>query len=251
MKTTKRSKILLSSIAMLLVALVALGSATYAWYVVNKTVTAQSLTVAAKAATGLVGCKTNSSTESEWGPSVTLTANAQETKLSPVSIDPTNKTYIKDAEGTGTNDGTFKSTQSVALTDTAMTWTNGLNGTDAYLLDDFYIKSQSGTVSGVKMQIQATSNTDKYLNCLVFIDDQLAGSACIDNAKTTTNIRKADGTSANSITFDGLNTDITIGNVSSAKHVQVVCYADGENTNCKNSKASIADGSFTVYFYYN
>ena len=36
-----RKKMLLSSIAMLLVALVALGSATFAWYITNATVTAE------------------------------------------------------------------------------------------------------------------------------------------------------------------------------------------------------------------
>ncbi len=47
--TKSRKKILLSSIAMLLVALVALGSATFAWFTVQKTVTADTMKVSATA----------------------------------------------------------------------------------------------------------------------------------------------------------------------------------------------------------
>jgi hypothetical protein len=50
---TNRKKMLLSSIAMLLVALVALGSATYAWFTMNKTVSADGMTVTAATSAGL------------------------------------------------------------------------------------------------------------------------------------------------------------------------------------------------------
>ena len=49
-----RKKILLSSIAMLLVALVALGSATFAWFTINKVVEANTINVQANVAKGLV-----------------------------------------------------------------------------------------------------------------------------------------------------------------------------------------------------
>lgn len=51
--TKSRKRMLLSSIAMLLVALVALGSATYAWFTVNKTVTADTMKVTAATSAGL------------------------------------------------------------------------------------------------------------------------------------------------------------------------------------------------------
>lgn len=54
MKNTKfRKRALLSSVAMLLVALVALGSATFAWFVANPTVTASGLSLSTQAAAGL------------------------------------------------------------------------------------------------------------------------------------------------------------------------------------------------------
>ena len=51
--TKSRKRILLSSIAMLLVALVALGSATFAWFTVQKTVTADTMKVVATAKKGI------------------------------------------------------------------------------------------------------------------------------------------------------------------------------------------------------
>ena len=51
--TTFRKKALLSSVAMLLVALVALGSATFAWFTQNPTVNADGLSLKATAAAGL------------------------------------------------------------------------------------------------------------------------------------------------------------------------------------------------------
>ena len=56
--TTFRKKALLSSVAMLLVALVALGSATFAWFTANDTVNATGLAVKSSAADGLKIAKT-------------------------------------------------------------------------------------------------------------------------------------------------------------------------------------------------
>lgn len=79
MKNT-RKKMLLSSVAMLLVALVALGSATYAWFTINKVVTADSIKVQAAAADGLV---INNKQTADWQPAVHFASNA--TTLTPVS----------------------------------------------------------------------------------------------------------------------------------------------------------------------
>ena len=51
--TKSRKRMLLSSIAMLLVALVALGSATYAWFTINRKVEAKTMVVKAATAKGL------------------------------------------------------------------------------------------------------------------------------------------------------------------------------------------------------
>ena len=53
MKQTSRKKVLLSSVAMMMVATVSLGSATYAWFTNQTTATAKTMTVKANAAKGL------------------------------------------------------------------------------------------------------------------------------------------------------------------------------------------------------
>ena len=63
--TKSRKKMLLSSIAMLLVALVALGSATFAWYITNNEVTAKTSQFSAASAEGLVIRQLDSTETSE------------------------------------------------------------------------------------------------------------------------------------------------------------------------------------------
>lgn len=89
MKNT-RKKMLLSSVAMLLVALVALGSATYAWFTINKTVEAKTMTVKAATAKGLQITGDNGGT---WARTATFNSAAYE--LNPASL-----VFTKDTSGT-------------------------------------------------------------------------------------------------------------------------------------------------------
>lgn len=86
MKKTQKSfrkKALLSSLSMLMVATVAVGSATFAWFTSNKSVTANGMSVKAAAAKGLQ--ITGRNTDDAWGPSYTFQTN--QLTLAPVSID--------------------------------------------------------------------------------------------------------------------------------------------------------------------
>lgn len=109
-----RKRILLSSIAMLLVALVALGSATFAWFTLQKTVTANTMLVKATAKKGIEITIDNGDTVD----SSTKSYNAQELALQPVSwiSSKTVTGMIPDGDVTntdGTYSGTFKSAGSV------------------------------------------------------------------------------------------------------------------------------------------
>ncbi len=84
--TTFRKKALLSSVCMLLVALVALGSATFAWFTTNPTVTAEGLSLQATAAAGLqivaakeAALKKAANPDSVFATSTTLEATAIDT----------------------------------------------------------------------------------------------------------------------------------------------------------------------------
>jgi hypothetical protein len=86
MKNT-RKKMLLSSVAMLLVALVALGSATYAWFSLNTTVSADTMTVKAAASKGLeINIKNQADGQWKNSDSYTGLGDAART-ITPVSID--------------------------------------------------------------------------------------------------------------------------------------------------------------------
>lgn|GEM_PF-795293 len=80
MTNTKfRKRALLSSVAMLLVALVALGSATFAWFVANPSVTASGLVMKTSASTGLL-------VKSESVNAISGTPFAKETKLDAAGL---------------------------------------------------------------------------------------------------------------------------------------------------------------------
>lgn len=66
MKTNSRKRVLVSSVAMLLVAMLALGTATYAWFTSNTTATANGLNVKTSKTSTLEISKS----DHEWGPSV-------------------------------------------------------------------------------------------------------------------------------------------------------------------------------------
>ena len=75
--TTFRKKALLSSIAMLLVALVALGSATFAWFTQNPQVNADGLTLKATASAGLqILSDTEKTLGKDFGVSTVINASA-------------------------------------------------------------------------------------------------------------------------------------------------------------------------------
>ncbi|MBQ5399005.1 MAG: hypothetical protein IIU14_06195 [Ruminococcus sp.] len=93
---TNRKKMLLSSIAMLLVALVALGSATYAWFTINKEVTASGFTGKVSSSIGLkILSESQADVDSldttninDYQTTTTIAKSVGDRILSPVSMVP-------------------------------------------------------------------------------------------------------------------------------------------------------------------
>ena len=151
MTNTKfRKRALLSSVAMLLVALVALGSATFAWFAANPKANAAGLKLKTTAATGLV-VKTD--TDHKWSHAAAL--NAEETgadtgeyaskdeyfNLTPVSQDQSDpgKFYTADAK---------KSTDYRVAKDTTFTSagvTAGHTGTENAYAESVYFRLSDGS----------------------------------------------------------------------------------------------------------
>ncbi len=252
-----RKKMLLSSIAMLLVALVALGSATFAWYYTNAQVTASSTSTHATAADGLVIRK---GTTGPWQQSITYTSSAD--AIAPFSMDyPAfeatydNKTGISGAKGTSVSDGGYTEGGSGKAN-----W-EAIKGAVTY--DDFYIaKAATSGTKNVKMTISGSQVDGTYINVLVFVDGKLYGAVTSDSAASGTTGRKSDGTAGGSISsFDTLGAQIdrtiTIQNNNggsaatgtSGSHVEVIAYPDGENSKCTTNTANTS--AFTVNFTFD
>lgn len=241
MKTTKRSKMLLSSIAMLLVALVALGSATYAWYVVNTQVTASSTTLSAAAAEGLVIKNENTGAINTWGNAITLTEAGQ--ALDPVSlglktasVTPATLTGVK-YQGTALDDGTASgSATAIAAADLS-----------TYVVkEDFYVAFTGTGTKAVKLQNTTAAAAGSYEVAAIFVNDTYVGAFNSDGTDSTT-----DKVNSQSVALTDANTDLAIGNVGNTPvKITVVAFVDGENTNCKNSTAYTTDYSFAFKAYY-
>lgn len=94
MKTKNiRKKALLSSVAMLLVAVVALGGATYAWFSANTTATAGTFSLAAQPTSNLRLAPTTTSAEADWTSTYSFGQN-QSAVVNPCSTDD-GKNFVK------------------------------------------------------------------------------------------------------------------------------------------------------------
>lgn len=236
MKNT-RKKMLLSSVAMLLVALVALGSATFAWYITNATVTAEKTQFSAASADGLVIRHTTSDT---WSNKVTDLAKASGLTPASISYDTLGNNIGATGQGTAFNDGTLSGDLSPATVE---------NGT-TFLVDSFYVASSSGAAKNATFTIKSGTQEGTYLNLAVYVGSTLKG--VYTSATGYTSTQKVGGTSANPETASGTQTLVPLaantnaGQISAATkesggtQITIIGFADGYNPLCKNSTADIS-----------
>lgn len=190
MKQTSRKKVLLSSVAMMMVATVSLGSATYAWFTNNTVVNANGMKVKASAAQGLQISIDNGS---KWG--ATKTFEVGEQILYPVSTgycsyndegvanEITNfqekAFYPKTAEQEGKwspeQTNAFKEWQEIGYPAAA---TNGeAQATNEYfMVYEVGVKSTGEALNNVNMVVR-TTDEKKFMRV-----------AILENGKTTTEV---------------------------------------------------------------
>ena len=248
-----RKKMLLSSIAMLLVALVALGSATFAWYVSNATVTASSTSAKASTADGLVIRKTTSDT---WADHITYTSDGAGKSLNPAAFDYT-KTTTGTFNGMSAAKGTSEAVGTYTEGGTALTTWAAIKNNVAY--DDFYVATtKGGATQRVTLTMSGSTVAGTYINVLVFVDGTLVGSVnSTDKASATgrTSAGAAGGTLTHTkldtptATFDVSANTSAAGVAQDGSHVEVIAYPDGEDALCTTNTAKIdafsVDFSFT------
>ena len=242
---------LLSSIAMLLVALVALGSASFAWYVSQASVSASTSKAKAAAADGLVIRHT---TSDDWGTTVTDLAQAD--NLSPATTSYTNiSSIVRAGGGLGTSftDGTLNNT----LSEETTALTNGKVG--SFLYDSFYVASSSATCNAT-LTLTASTVANTYINYLIFVDGVLKGSYTSDpNASTTGKVTSATGitpVTVSAVTAQSLtklNNNVVDSAVectpkaSGGAKIEILAFADGFNANCTSEKANSTNDVSITY----
>lgn len=261
MKNTKfRRRALLSSVAMLLVALVALGSATFAWFTSLPTANAQGLTLKATAAQGLVvmssSAITNASkskgTASDWTHDEYLNCNSTRSasNTTPISIDAASCTqdnaptfYSTVASADGAKDAKTDAVVS-AVTPAASgvyheeLWTKitGSN-TDANIKMTSLTITKNGSPAIAPAFRVAIFYTNKA-GTQTFIGEYAlqarSNETHITAVATPGTTTYSAATKANKNVTAAPSTDVSLGSCDGTGNckLDIYCYLDGEDTTC-------------------
>ena len=249
--TKSRKKMLLSSIAMLLVALVALGSATYAWYITNATVHAENAEFSASAADGLVIRTNRQGIAGDWkSDKIDLLTKSS---LTPAS-------YNYGAWGTlvgGTGQGTSFSdgTLSGAMTKLDNNAIVAETGNDYFLVDKFDVASTNAAITAkARLHVISVPSNASYLNLAVYYGDTLQRvyTTSSDTAPTSTDKVAAEGASSvktdtakytnlikvTADTYYDLPDFTAKSKAADGQQIRILAFADGYDENCTNEQAN-------------
>ena len=264
---------------MLLVALVALGSATYAWFTLNKTVYADGMQVKATSAEGLLIRGKNA--DNAWGPKYTFTAftAANPKILSPVSLGYTTSNdygtagtpvvatdVSKDGGGkyTAADAAEFKNwTTSSIPTVTAAANAEFVNSNDYFMVYEVQVKSSSDKeLTGVKMNVSFTNaednlNASDFIRVAVFEEGTLKYVGATQGTNETFEAVTGATKSGNTWTVNTADqktqafaTDVSVSNATStAKTYKIVIWFEGQDAECNNAHQQ-AQGTVRVDFSY-
>lgn len=264
-----RKKLLLSSIAMLLVALVALGSATFAWYSVQTTVSAETTQFNASVASGLVIRHRSAnlattdanyqSGDATWTTALKATNNnalLTATSLPPRAITLYNSgtgiaySAVKGASATATSRNNYAATTHTLISDLA--------ADGGYLLDQMFVAGEGGTEM-VDMSITGTTaKAGVYLNLAVYIDGNLEKVYTFDSNATTRDLAvsgstASEGSSYSPTAFTGSAQEVKSNfqvdtKANGGTEIKIIAYVDGFNNNCTSETYDTSTLSVTYNF---
>ena len=259
--TTFRKKALLSSIAMLLVALVALGSATFAWFASNPNANASGLSLKTTASTGLV-IRTES--DDVWSHAAKF-YNAQQVttfNLTPASQNQedgnANKFYTIDAADAKESD--YDTAKTVTAASVA-TCSNKKFTTGDVFAEKVYFRLSDGSsaadAQGKKVYLTAVTITpnesaaaqtkpmtnairvaiadanNNILGTYSLTDATANGVLVPDTDNKPTKVDTFDlATAATGLNVECYSTNLTTSETLGSNYVTVYVYLDGQDTNC-------------------
>ncbi|WP_316637889.1 hypothetical protein [uncultured Ruminococcus sp.] len=252
MTNTKfRKRALLSSVAMLLVALVALGSATFAWFSTTPTADAQTLAIASTKTSSLNLSEDNTN----WFTHLQFTgANINNTNVTPVTFDGTTfqTTTAQDYNGGVMGTNTLSGQMSEAALNAAVA------NTDLYIRYGDGPDGDTPSTHAITLNLSLTGSTDQLRFARVALVPQDATASQMASARTiiygnvkddygkapasyTTRpaTKAAESTYTNSAITDTVATNIAVGTATtgSVYHYKLYVYYEGTDWDCIDSNA--------------
>ncbi len=268
-----RKRALISSVAMLLVAMIALGTATFAWFVADPTATATGLKMKTVSGSGLVVL---SESQKHFGGTYShatvlnakdaSTANSADFTITPASFnydDTIFGTNVKSIDAASDNNYAADTTKDVA------TVTRGGWDTDAtslanggYYMENIYCKVTGGadtadmSLTGLSISFNAAATDVKNALRVVVTktDGSVAGTYGIDaegnayiiSTGTTYQVKENEGTPVKytqTTQAATLATPVSLGDANAAGDavIKVFVYLDGEDSDCYSRIANATE----------
>lgn len=252
MKTTSRKRLLISSVAMLLVAMLALGTATFAWFTQNTQATADQLSVKTIKASELQISKTTG----EWGDQIHYDYVGK--VLKPASS----------VDGTNWFTATAKSKSGYEAADAEATDIS--SNLDGYVFKEQLNVRNNGAAAVEKVKIkfemaETEANNGRYVRLALVPADKRGAEATVTaadfkagvfaSAADTADALKNAAKATETVTAkSGAKGEVEVGNLAakdkegSAKYYNLYVWFEGQDEDCKdiNGGNKMPNVTFTV-----
>ena len=235
-------KKIILTICMSLLGLSAIATSSYAWFSMNKTVTASGMKVQARAEGGIQIKRTASTAANPW--SSAAVSEASLTALLPTSTADAS-TWLH-AEGTSESDGSAVGEyQTLTITNVAPAAAavgNGHVDTNYYYVYDTYtVASDENSGAYTNLYVSnitygtAANDLSKALRVLIKSGSTVLVCAPVSGATASYNVGGTSGTAVTAVTtFSSTTSTIVAGPVSTAD-ISVYIYFEGEDANLKTA----------------
>lgn len=239
MKTTTKKRALVSSVAMLLVAMLALGTATFAWFTSSTTAIANGINVQTVKASELQ----ISSVNTDWG--TTIDYGIQNKVLLPASS----------ANGTAWFKANAATKTSFAADASTVASVSASDATNYYFKDQLNVRNNGeADVENVTITFSVPNN---YLR-VALVETTSRGASVANTGSFNTSIYDADGVAYNAYSSTTATTSITpkttctidLGTLKheDAKYFNLYVWFEGQDAQCidSNAGAIVSDINFSV-----
>lgn len=247
MKRTSRKKVLLSSVAMMMVATVSLGSATFAWFSTKTTAEANNINVKSSKASGLL----ISEDDASWSSVINYanTANNRADVLEPVSSAFESLTSPVFLKGIAADPSSYEVDDS-GFTTAAYTTAAGL--VNVY---DLYAKTADGAEEELIISVDETGLTDAggygRIAIVRYENDNIEGDADVMKVyymaaegaeETAVYPVKSDLSIASAYPITPVNSisEINLGKISTSTHFKIFVWNEGQDNDCTTTNADKA-----------